>query len=178
MPAKRSIDFNLMITHEPSYQNYKWAMDQITSILGHVVVIDAIQSRILLKVNDPYNALELLTQYLPRDTPILKIIPVDEVVDPYVEDVANVVWDLADSKIPKESTYRITLEGRHLYWKSNGSIAHREEAIKYIASKIDRPVNLKNYEWIVYIKVLRLHRRERASITVAPTKYIFSRHKA
>ena len=45
----------------------------------------------------------------------------------------------------------------------------------YIAEKIDRKVKLKEPDWIIYIKVLRVFRyQEVAAITVTPIEYILS----
>ncbi len=171
-----NLSFNLIVTHEPSYANYKWALDQLKNILEKFNIVDVSQSRIILRVSDPYEAVEKIIEKLPKDTPILRVIPVDIVIEPYVEDVAEIVWKYY-TKIPPNATFRITLEGRHLYWRNN-KIAHTDEAIRYIASKINRKVDLRNYEWEIYIRVLKIHKHvEVASITIAPAKYIFSKAK-
>ncbi len=157
--------------------NYKWAVDQLEQILGRLTIIDTAQSRILARVDDPYETIDMIMEFLPDDTPILRIIPVDEVLEPYVEDVAEHAWSLADEKIPSNNTYRVTIEGGHLYWRKNSQWAHTIDAIKYIASKIDRKVDLENYDWIVYVRVLRVRYTEYAALTVAPAKYIFSKAK-
>ncbi len=146
-------------------------------ILGRLIIVDTSQSRILARVDNPYETIDLISEFLPEDTPILRVIPVDEVLEPYVEDVAERAWSLAEEKIPQESTYRVTIEGGHLYWRKNGQWAHTIDAIKYIASKIDRKVDLENYDWIVYVRVLKIRYSEYAALTVAPAKYIFSKAK-
>lgn len=169
--------FNLIVTHEPTYVNYKWALEQLRDIIGRFNIIDVSQSRVLLRVEDPYKAVDLIRDKLPRDTPILRVIPVDLVLEPFVEDVAKAAWNLS-SKIPANATFRITLEGGHLYWRDTNLMAHTIDAIKYIASNIDRRVKLRDYDWVVYIRVLRLHKHvEVAALTVAPAKYIFSKAK-
>ena len=70
----------------------------------------------------------------------------------------------------------IRVDGR-LYRRSNGNVVrlHTSEAIEYIASFIDRPVNLKRPDWVIYVKAVRLYRTtELASITVARPDQIVS----
>lgn len=165
--------FNLIITHEPTYVNYKWARDQLEFMLDNIRIVDTSPSRILAYVDDPYKAVNIIREKIPKDTPILKVIPIDAVTEPYVEDVAKEVWNRAE-KIPGDKTFRITMQG-HLYWRSTGLRARTIDAINYIAEKINRKVKLKEPDWIIYIKVLRVFRyQEVAAITVTPIEYILS----
>ncbi len=169
---------NLIVSHEPSYYNYRWALDQLKDLLGNVKVVDVAPSRILLRVNDPYEAIDIIREYLPEDTPILRVIPIDEIVEPYVESVAEYVWSVYENRIPENATYRITLEGRHLYWRNDSRLAHTRDAIRYIASKVNRRVDLENYSWIIYVRIMKTKSLgEIAATTITSAKYIFSKSK-
>ncbi len=169
---------NLIVSHEPSYYNYRWTLDQLKDLLGSVKIVDVAPSRILLNVDDPYKAIDIIREHLPEDTPILRVIPIDEIVEPYVESVAEYVWSVYESKIPEDAKYRITIEGRHLYWRSNSMLAHTRDAIEYIASKVNRRVGLEDYSWIIYIRVMKTRSLgEVAAIAITSAKYIFSKSK-
>jgi len=169
--------FNLIVTHYPGYDNYSVARHQLTEALERYEIVDTSQSIMLLLVDNPYRAVEVLKERIPRDTPILRIIPVDAVVDVYVERIGPVARDVLYRKSSSSTeTFMLRVDGR-LYRRSDGDVVrlHTSEAIEYIASFIDRPVNLKNPNWIIYVKVVKLYRTtELASITVARPDQIVS----
>lgn len=169
--------FNLIVTHYPGYDNYAVVRHQLAEVLENHEIVDTSQSIMFLLVEDPYQAVEILRERLPKDTPILRIIPVDAVVDVYVERIGPKARDILyrNSSNEKE-TFMIRVDGR-LYRRSNGNVVrlHTSEAIEYIASFIDRPVNLKRPDWVIYVKAVRLYRTtELASITVARPDQIVS----
>ncbi len=166
--------FNLMITHEPGPENYRYVLSVLREILGNYSLVDAGTSVILLRVEDPYKAIETLSKNRDKLNIIYRVIPIDKVVDPYVEIVAEEAARLAEEKIPKNKTYRVSLRGR-LYWKETRMPAHSMDAIKVIAEKIDRPVSLTHPDYVVYIRSVRLYHRKRvATITVTEPSKILS----
>ncbi len=158
--------FNLMITHEPGPENYRYVLSVLRDLLGNYRVVDAGTAVILVKVDDPYEAVKELSKHRGELSIIYRVIPIDKVVDPYVEDVAEEAAKLAEEKIPRDKTYRVSLRGR-LYWKETRMPAHTMDAIKIIAEKINRIVSLTHPDYVVYIRSVRLyHRRRVAAITV------------
>jgi len=159
------VEFNLMVTHEPGPENYRYVLSVLRDILDNYVVVDAATAVILLRVDDPYKAIEKLKQHKEELNLIYRIIPIDTIANPYVEDVAEKAAELAEEKIPPDKTYRVTLRGR-LYWQTRMP-AHSSDAVRIIAEKIDRPVSLTHPDYVVYIRSVRLyHRRRVATITV------------
>ncbi len=159
-------EFNLMVTHEPGPENYRYVLSVLRDILDNYVVVDAATAVILLRVDDPYKAVEVLKQHRDELNLIYRIIPIDIITNPYVEDVAEKSAELAEKRIPVDKTYRVTLRGR-LYWRETRMPAHSSDAVKIIAEKIDRPVSLTHPDYVVYIRSVRLyHRRRVATITV------------
>lgn len=164
----RRAPFNLIVTHYPGYDNYVIVKNQIRQVVEDARVIDSRQSLMLLQVDDPYKAVELIRENIRGETPILRVIPVDAVTDVYIDRVAKTVKEIFTRKVSKDSTFKIEIDGR-LYSMKEGEIMplHTIEAIEQIAAPIDNPVNLKSPDYIVYIKTVRLFRAtELASITV------------
>ena len=163
------MEFNIIVTHEPGRDNYYWALNQIRDIVGHEVrVVYSKQSLIFLKARDPHEVARRIRSALRgSSTPIFRVIPIDAVVDPLITQVKSEVLKLA-SKIPKNETYRITIQG-HLYgFDEHGRFTrlHTMDSIKILASDIDRKVNLTNPHWILFIKVVMIRNREVAAISL------------
>jgi len=163
------IDFNLIVTHEPGLDNYRWVRSQLRQLLGNdLIIVDSYQSIILAKVSNPHEAARVLREKLKdSSTPIMRAIPVDYVTDPLIDKVEEIVKELA-VKIPKGAKFRITLNG-HLYEVREGFLRrlHTLDAIKRLAEYIDRPVDLKNPDYIVFIKVVRLFKHiEKVAISL------------
>jgi tRNA acetyltransferase TAN1 len=119
-----------------------------------------------LRVDDPYSAINQFREHVKEIPVIYRVIPVDLVVDPYVEIVAEKARELAEQKIPVDKTFRVTLHGR-LYWAETRLPAHTMDAIKVIANGINRQVSLTHPDYIVYIRSIKLYHRKRyATITV------------
>ena len=150
------------MTHEPYPENREWALRQIRECIGSdFVVVASRQSLMLLKVWDPYDTwLKIKKCLRDMDTPIHRVIPVDEVVDPIVKKVAEKAWQLAEYRIPRDASYRVTLHG-HLYdVDERGRLAqmHTIDAVRVIAEGIKRRVNLENPAWTVYVRVVPIRR--------------------
>ncbi len=168
------VRFNLMITHEPGPENYRYILSILRDYLGDYQLVDAGTAVILLRVDDPYEAVHRLAENRDKIQIIYRVIPIDHVTDPYVEVVAEEAARLAEEKIPRNKTYRVSLKGR-LYWKETRMPAHSMDAIRVIAEKIDRMVSLTHPDYVVYIRSVRLyHRRRVATITVTEPSNILS----
>jgi len=168
-----TMSFNIIITHEPGLDNYRFIVSRLRRTGLEHVVVDKGPSVILIRVSDPYQAIETLREPL-KDIPVIyRVIPVDTVVDPYVELVASKARELAESKIPQDKTFRVTLHGR-LYWAETRLPAHTIDAVRVIANGINRAVSLTNPDYVVYVRSVKLyHRRRYAAITVTtPEKII------
>ncbi len=163
-----------MITHEPGGENYRFVLSILRRLIGDYKLVDAGTAVILLRVNDPYGVVEELRRHGGELAIIYRVIPVDMVVNPYVEDVAEEAARLAEEKIPPDKTYRVSLRGR-LYWRETRMPAHSLDAIRVIAEKINRMVSLTHPDYLVYVRSIRLyHRRRVAAITVTTPDKILS----
>jgi len=169
--------FNLIVTHEPGLDNYRWARNQLRQLLGESIrYVGSYQSVILYDVDeDPHEVATRLRNTLKGSgTPIIRIIPIDYVSDPYINDVAEVVKGLA-TKLPEGASFRITLEG-HLYYRGeDGKLRrmHTLDSIKELAKYVDNPVNLENPQYVVYVKVVRYFRgRRKAGISLVKPEEI------
>jgi len=158
------------------------AIEELVQYVGGVYVVWKQRSLILVRTTrlNPYAAIEIIRKEIdPRHTNILRVIPVDVVYSPYLEDVAKFVWELAKEKIAENETFRITLEGHLLKLTEEGKAieARTRESIDYIAKNIDRKVNLTNPDKIVYIKVVKVAGKPYSAITVCKPSYILSTQK-
>ncbi len=158
------------------------AIEELVQYVGGVYVVWKQRSLILVRTTrmDPYRAIEIVKKEIdPRHTNILRVIPVDRVYSPYLEEVAEFVWKLAKEKIAENETFRITLEGHLLKLTGEGSIiaARTRESIDYIAKNIDRKVDLTNPDKIVYIKVVKVAGKPYSAITICKPSYIISTQK-
>lgn len=166
--------FNLIVTHEPGRDNYRYVLSVLRDIVPDLVLVDNGPAVLLFRSSDPYSVVKKLSENREKLNIIYRVIPVDATTNAYVEDVAVEVLKLVDKKIPRDKTYRITLRGR-LYWKETKLPAHSLDAIKFIAEKIDRKVSLVKPDYVVYIRSLRLYRNRRvAAITVTTPDNILS----
>jgi len=160
------MSFNIIITHEQGLDNYRFIVGRLRRTGINYVVVDKGPSVILMKVDDPYKAIEVLRGQIKEIPVIYRVIPIDAVVDPYVEVVASKARELAETKIPPEKTFRVTLHGR-LYWAETRLPARTMDAVKVVANGINRQVSLTHPDYVVYIRSIKLyHRRRYATITV------------
>jgi tRNA acetyltransferase TAN1 len=156
------MSFNVIITLEPSKENLDWAFSQINSCVGTSYVIVRVRpSIVLLSVPDPYKFwFEMKKCIYGKDTPLHRVIPVDTVVEPLIDRVTEKAQQYALSRIPEHATYRITLHGKVFMVDERGRLVkmHSIDAIKVIAEKINRKVNLDNPEWVVYVRTVSVRR--------------------
>lgn len=166
------MDFNVIITYEPGEDHSNWVFSQINSCVGSsYIVVKVRNSMILLNVQNPYTFWQNMKKCLQgKDTPVHRIIPVDVVVEPLLNKVVKEATEYALKRIPGNETYRVTLHG-HLYTvDERGRLVKVRsiEAVKAIAQDIDRKVDLKNPQWVVYIRTVSLGRwRIVATVSVA-----------
>jgi len=123
---------------------------------------------------DPFEAVGKLKELVdPRYTVLLKAIPYDYSVPADIEEVVKAV-EKAAKKIPEGEPYRITLEGPLFELQGEEWVElSREEAIRRIAEVVNRPVDLENYKWVVYVKSLPLRGSQFAGVSVHKPEQIF-----
>ncbi|MEM3980006.1 MAG: THUMP domain-containing protein, partial [Ignisphaera sp.] len=105
-----------------------------------------------------------------KDTPIHRVIPIDVVVDPLLNKVVKIATEYALRRIPENETYRVTLHGRLYTVDERGRLVKVPslDAVRAIAQDINRKVNLKNPQWVVYVRSLSVQRwRTVVAISVA-----------
>ncbi len=99
---------------------------------------------------DPFEVVERVKKIMEEEPwrigSLMRIIPVEEVVDSNVDEIARAVEKLA-SKIPEDQSFRITIEKRHTQLASS-------EIIEAAAKNVERKVDLKNPDWIVLIEII------------------------
>lgn len=166
----RDPPFNLIVTHMPGWPNARDAERHLEWLLDDVEIVHRAPNIILAKTHDPRAAVERLRRSLPASTPILRVIPVDTVTYPSVEDVKKAVHKLLEEQPP--GSYAIKLDG-HLYG-ADGDLMHKVDSIKIIADGIERPVNLSSPDILVYIKIVKYRRSHLAAIYVGPSSGILS----
>lgn len=100
-------------------------------------------------VEDPRALLSFLADYI-RSEPfkvryIMRLIPVDKVVDTKLEEIKQAVQELAPKIAPGE-TFRVTVEARDSPYST-------KEIIDAVADLIDRKVNLESPDKIIFIQI-------------------------
>jgi len=97
---------------------------------------------------DVIEFLKKMMEFEPfRIRSMLRLIPVEKIVDLDLEMIKDEVKPLME-KIGPEESFRITIEKRH-------SDLSRGELIEAIASTTNRKVNLDNPDWVVLVEVIR-----------------------
>lgn len=163
-----------MITYEYGLQNYRYVVGLLRHFIGDVIVVEAGSSVILIRTKDPYEAIEKLRDYSDKLGVIYRVIPVDRVLEPYVEVIREAAGELSDQKIPADKSFKIVLNGR-LYWRETRLPAHSRDAIVAIAEKISRKVSLTNPDYVVYVRSVKFrHMRRLATLTVTEARNILS----
>lgn len=157
------------------------SIQELVEILGSVYVMSKQRSLLIVRTRiDPYQAISMLRESLdPSYTNILKVIPVDEISPPYLDQVAEKAWEIAKRKIREDESFRVTLQGRLYKLLEDGSLRACKtiDSIKKIAENIDRRVDLENPDKIVYVRVVRIRGENYATITVCTPRDILSTQK-
>ena len=94
---------------------------------------------------------------------ILRVLPIEKIVAPELEDIQGAAGELAEARIGQDESFRITVEKRY-------SHLHSAEIIDYVAEGVKRKVNLENPDWAVLVEIIGKH----AGISVVRPNQIFS----
>lgn len=102
-----------------------------------------------VEVEDPKALLSFLSEFV-RSEPfkvryIMRLIPVDRVVDTKMEEISKAVKELS-SQIGSEESFRITIEARDSPYTD-------KQLIDELADVIDRKVNLNSPDKIVFLQI-------------------------
>ncbi|MER3408314.1 MAG: hypothetical protein C4292_06205 [Nitrososphaera sp.] len=131
---------------------------EITDVTGLVVVRTSM---------DPFKVIENLKKTVASEPweirYILRVIPVERIVPPELEDIQGAAGELASARIKEDETFRITVEKRY-------SHLHSREIIAYIGDVVRRKVNLDNPDWTVLVEIIGRH----ASVSVVRQDQVFS----
>ena len=166
--------FNLIVSHIPGREGYHEALRYLRAYIEGLQVFYTRQSVILARVPDPRRAVRVLSENLPPDSPILRAIPVDVVVQPYLEDVREAVAKLYPRVIPEDATFAVRVEGR-LRRRDGGEVG-RVEAQSEIGAIVDRRVNLRNPDYLILVKVVKTGGGAAyAAVSITPPSLIYSR---
>ncbi|MEM2207594.1 MAG: THUMP domain-containing protein [Sulfolobales archaeon] len=162
-------DFNLIVVHEPGIENYERVRNYVKQLLGSKVIYAySYQSVVLYKcLDDPHLCAETIRGgSREAGVPIIKAIPVDYVVRADIASVREAVRKLV-GRIPQGETFRVTLQGHLEEIRGDYSIElSTDTAVREIASEVDRPVNLENPEWVVYVRVIKIGLARVATVSV------------
>lgn len=131
---------------------------EITDVTGLIVVRTAI---------DPFQVVEELKKLVSSEPwevrYILRVIPVEKIVAPELEDVQGAAGELASAKIKEEETFRITVEKRHSHLRSR-------EIIAYIGDVVRSKVDLDSPSWVILVEIIGRH----AGVSVVRPDQTFS----
>ncbi len=164
--------FSLIVTHEPGLDNYRWVRNQLRQITGGKLrYVSSYQSVVLYDVDeDPHEVAAQIRRALKGvGTPIIRVIPVDYVAEPEIDEVCEVVKEFIAPKVPEGVKFRVTLEGHLLGRGEDGRLRrlHTIDSVRRVAALIDRPVDLENPDVILFIKVVRYMRwRRKAAVSL------------
>ncbi len=164
--------FSLIVTHEPGLDNYRWVRNQLRQITGGKLrYVSSYQSVVLYDVDeDPHAVAAQIRDALTGvATPVIRVIPVDYVTEPEVEEVCEVVKEFIAPKIPGGVKFRVSLEGHLLGRGEDGRLRrmHTLDSVRRVAALIDRPVDLERPDVVVFIKVVRYMRwRRKAAVSL------------
>lgn len=169
---KQSKEFNLIVTtfRYAEHDAYNELLELLRSLEDYNANISytSISGLLLCYTNlnpfDVINSLHAIVREEPwRIRYILRCIPVEEVVNTCIEEISRACIRLADAKISMNESFRVTVEKRH-------SGIHTMDIVKAVAERIDRRVDLKNYDWNILVEVLG----SKSGISVLKAKDVFS----
>jgi tRNA acetyltransferase TAN1 len=127
---------------------------------------------------DPVNAIRLLRELLEKHPEkfrtIYRILPIQVRIQTTLKLIAEQTQSLA-AKIPKDDSFRITLEKRRTELSS-------KELIEAIASDIHRSVDLENPNWLVLVEIVGRTTgisvvKPEAVLNIQKTKYLLSKSR-
>ena len=147
--------FNLIVTTPRGQENLAAIeLEDLLRSLGDEspqVSLTSVAGLITARTNlDPFEVINKVREIIKEEPwrigNLMRLIPIEEVVESNLEEISQVVEKLS-SKIPEDATFRITIEKRHTSLSSS-------EIIEMAAKKVNRKVNLKNPDWIILIEVV------------------------
>ncbi|MEM1927248.1 MAG: THUMP domain-containing protein [Acidilobaceae archaeon] len=161
--------FNLIVTHLPGPHNKRRSREILEQLLD-VEILESRPSVLICRVPEPLQAVEVLRRNLPPKSPILRVIPVIAVTRPRLDEVKRAVLEAIASQ--PEGSFAVRVDGR--FWSSSGEPLSRLDVVKAIAEDIDRRVDLRNPDVLVYVKIVRFRGRRWAAVYVGKPDYILS----
>ena len=161
--------FNLIVTHNPGYHMRLAAERDLERLVPGLRVVWARQNVIYALAPDARGAVEALRSGLTPRTPILRVIPVDEVVRPRVDDVRRAVHRLLEHA--PGGSVAVRIEGR---LHGPGGPVHRRDAAVAIMEGVERPVDLDSPDVLILVKVSRFRGRRVAAVYVGPSRGVLS----
>ena len=147
--------FNLIVTTPRGQENLAAIeLEDLLRSLGDEspqVSLTSVAGLITARTNlDPFEVINKVREIIKEEPwrigNLMRLIPIEEVVESNLEEISQVVEKLS-SKIPEDATFRITIEKRHTSLSSS-------EIVEMAAKKVNRKVNLKNPDWIILIEVV------------------------
>jgi len=147
--------FNLIVTTLRGQENLAAIeLEDLLRSLGDEspqVSLTSVAGLITARTNlDPFEVINKVREIIKEEPwrigNLMRLIPIEEVVESNLEEISQVVEKLS-SKIPEDATFRITIEKRHTSLSSS-------EIVEMAAKKVNRKVNLKNPDWIILIEVV------------------------
>lgn len=147
--------FNLIATTHRGLEHE--ASSELFALLNQIgdeapdVIKTGILGLLIAKTNlQPIKVIEELRKIVIEDPLrirfLLRLIPIDTVVETDIEKMVDAVSSLA-LRIEKNNTFRVTVEKRRTNLSSS-------DVIHSVAKIIDRSVNLENPDWIVLIEII------------------------
>lgn len=94
---------------------------------------------------------------------ILRVLPIEKIVAPELEDIQGAAGELAAARIGQDESFRVTVEKRH-------SHLHSAEIIDYVAEAVRRKVSLESPDWVVLVEIIGKY----AGLSVVRPGQIFS----
>ncbi len=163
--------FNLLVTTYRHMENEAGA--EISALLreigekGPEISYTSVSGLLTCKTElDPLEAIQKIKKIV-QDEPwkvryILRLIPIDTLVNTDVDDIKNAVQSLA-IRIKENETFRVTVEKRRSSIKSM-------EIIEAVAAVVDRKVSLERQDWVVLIEIVG----KETGVSVIKPENIFS----
>lgn len=164
--------FNVIAT---TYRGYEYdaslellnRLEEIGDSRAEVRITD-LPGLLLVKANiDPLRLIDYMHKVV-REEPwrvryILRLIPVERVVETKLEVISDTASKIALSRISSRDTFKVLVEKRR-------TSLSRSEVIEAVASKIDRRVNLEEPDWVVLIEIIG----DVTGVSVLKPRYLFS----
>jgi tRNA acetyltransferase TAN1 len=149
--------FNLIVTtfRYREFDVIDEMMDLLDDIGDSNATCDVTNISGLITVNtnlDPFWVIEKFRDIIRsedwRFRYVLRVIPIEAVVESSLPEIATAAIDLSTKKISPPNSFKLSVEKRH-----NSSL-RTQNLIHTIAKEINNPVNLDAPSWIVLIEIL------------------------